>query len=184
MQRSIVVILLVLVLGSPCTAAEEAQELKSPPEGIGALPAELTEAIESFYSAIESDDVETRIALFSDDIVMMPNHWTINRGVDPVATGLRSVEGAVFRIRDREVVKASWTGDVAYTVNSYYYTYHTEGDEPQWHKTKNVHIWKRDGQGRWKLHVDIWNSDVPIQASSEVVHRDTSPQSNRPRVNT
>ena len=47
-------------------------------------------------------------------------------------------------------------------MNSYFYTYHTEGAEPQWHQTKNVHIWRRDPGGGWKLHVDIWNSDVPI----------------------
>jgi ketosteroid isomerase-like protein len=47
-------------------------------------------------------------------------------------------------------------------VNSYYYTWHAPDDKPQWHKTKNVHIWARDAEGDWKLRVDIWNSDVRV----------------------
>lgn len=129
-------------------------------------PGELLEAMDSFYAAIESDDVEARIALLADDIVMMPNHWTIGLGRESVAAGLRAIEGAVFRIRDREVLRVSVSGDLAYTVNSYYYTYHASGDEPQWHKTKNVHVWRRDQAGLWKLEVDIWNSDVPVSAFS------------------
>ena len=168
MHKTTVVILSVLVLVSPCMAAQQVDELEPVPElEEEALPAELVTTIESFYSSVESGDVEGRIALFSDDIVMMPNHWTVSRGIEPVAAMFRSTEGTVFRIRDREVLKASCSGNVAYTVNSYYYTYHAEGDEPQWHKTKNVHIWGRDPEGAWKLELDIWNSDVPMSVFAD-----------------
>ena len=68
----------------------------------------------------------------------------------------------MFRIRDRELIHASVTGGMAYTVNSYEYTYHRTEDDPQWHKTKNVHIWRRNSNGEWRLELDIWNSDVPV----------------------
>ncbi|MCK4410429.1 MAG: hypothetical protein KAW67_10095 [Candidatus Eisenbacteria sp.] len=45
-------------------------------------------------------------------------------------------------------------------MNSYHYTWHAPDDEPQWHKTNNVHVWARDVEGAWKLRVDAWNSDV------------------------
>jgi ketosteroid isomerase-like protein len=124
--------------------------------------AELEAAIDAFYAAVEAGDAETRIALFSIDALMMPNHWTPWRSKEEIAEVIRSGEGWVFKLRDREVLDMDISGDLAYTVNSYYYTYHAEDDEPQWHKTKNVHIWKRDDAGQWKLHVDIWNSDVPM----------------------
>ena len=122
----------------------------------------LTEAIESFYRAIETDDVEARIALLADDVVLMPNHWTIVRGKEAVSESFRRGAGAVFRLRDREIVRMEISGNLAYTVNSYHYTYHSKDASEQWHKTKNVHIWRRDPSGNWKLAVDIWNSDVPI----------------------
>jgi len=125
-------------------------------------PPELLTAIDSFYASVESGNGEARIALFSDSAIMMPNHWTLTRGKDGIARIIRSSEGSVFRLKDREVVDMDVDGSIAYVTNSYFYTWHAEGDEPQWHKTKNVHIWKRDAAGDWKLHLDIWNSDVPM----------------------
>ncbi len=123
---------------------------------------DLRAAIDAFYTAVEAGDGEARIGMFSDEAVMMPNHWTLWEGKEAIAEVIRAGAGSVFRIRDREIVDMDASGNLAYTVNSYYYTYHPEGSEPQWHKTKNVHIWKRDAAGEWKLHVDIWNSDVTM----------------------
>jgi len=126
------------------------------------VPADLRLAIDAFYAAVESADAESRIAMFTDDALMLPNHWSPTRGKEAIAETMRAADGSVFRIRNRELLDIYVSGDLAYTVNAYEYTYHLEGGEPQWHRTKNVHIWRRDEQDRWKLHVDIWNSDVPI----------------------
>lgn len=126
-------------------------------------PPELLDAVAAFYAAVEEGDDETRIELFGPDAILMPNHWTLSRGKEAVAEVIRGGAGFVFRIRDRELIDIGVSGALAYTVNRYSYTYHPEGDEPEWHKTKNVHIWKMDGEGRWRLHVDIWNSDVPLE---------------------
>ena len=63
----------------------------------------------------------------------------------------------VFRLKDVEHEKIEIEGNMAYTVNKYFYTWHSKGDTACWHKTKNVHIWKQDKNGDWKLQVDIWN---------------------------
>ncbi len=130
------------------------------------IPADLLVTINEFYAAVEAGDGETRIELFGDEAVMMPNHWTRVEGKEAIAEVIRSGSGWVFKIRDREVIDLDADDDLAYTVNSYDYTYHAEGTQPQWHRTKNVHIWKRDATGHWKLHVDIWNSDVPMESFS------------------
>jgi ketosteroid isomerase-like protein len=128
---------------------------------------ELLAAIDSFYAAIASGDHEARVALFGDSALMLPNHWTMTRGKAGIADMIRSSAGYEFKLKDREVVDIGRSGDLAYTVNSYWYSWHEVGAEPQWHKTKNVHIWKRDTAGKWKLHTDIWNSDVPMSAFAE-----------------
>jgi len=131
-----------------------------PPESSGpGLPADLSQTIDSFYQAIENDSHEVTIGLFSDGAIMMPNHGDRIEGKDAIAAVIRAGEGWAFRLRDRRILDADSDGGVAYTVNAYDYTYHAEGDEPVWHPTKNVHIWKRDPDGAWKLHVDIWNAD-------------------------
>jgi len=126
------------------------------------LPECLLNTIDSFYSAIENDNHEDRIALFTEDAIMLPNHGSPMRGKDTIAAVVRSGEGWTFRIRNRFILDAHISGGMAYTVNAYEYTTHRQGETPQWHKTKNVHIWRKDLQGAWKLHVDIWNSDVPL----------------------
>jgi uncharacterized protein (TIGR02246 family) len=150
--RSVELVLTAFLLA--CVGCEPRQD-----EGV---PPELRAAIDAFYAAVEAGDGEARIGIFSDDAIMMPNHWTLWEGKDAIAEVIRAGEGSVFRLRDRELVDIDASGNLAYTVNSYYYTYHPEGGEPQWHKTKNVHIWKRDAAGNWQLHVDIWNSDVTM----------------------
>ena len=155
MYRGILIICIALVLSSALMAVDGAGESD-------ALPAGLREAIDAFYTAIDSDDVETRIGLLADNVVMMPNHWTMVRGKDAVAAGFRESAGSVFKLRDRVMVYAAVSGDMAYTVNSYDYTYHSKDSSPQWHKTKNVHVWRRTQAGDWRLEIDIWNSDVPV----------------------
>jgi ketosteroid isomerase-like protein len=125
----------------------------------GVLPPDLLQALDSFYHTIETDDHEARIALFSDEAIMLPNRGNRIEGKNAIAEVLRAGEGWVFRLRERQMLDAGFDGGVAYTVNAYDYTYHPLGDEPVWHPTKNVHIWKRDPDGAWKLHVDIWNAD-------------------------
>ena len=151
--------------------ADEAQEaaavLPEDAQAPGALPEDLQAAIDVFYAAIELGDVEARIGLLADDVLLVPNHWTMTRGKEAVAAIFRSGAGAVFKLRDREMVRAVVSGDMAYTANSYFYTYHPEGGSPQWHKTKNIHLWRCVPTGDWRLEVDIWNSDVPIAAFGE-----------------
>ncbi|MBN2170625.1 MAG: nuclear transport factor 2 family protein [Candidatus Krumholzibacteriota bacterium] len=125
---------------------------------------DLDAAIAAFYAAVASGDVEARIALLAEDAVMLPSHWTPAAGKADIAAMLRSGAGWVFRIQDREEVRRWVDGDLAVTVNRYAYTWHREGDAPQWHRTKNVHVWRRGADGAWRQQLDIWNSDVPLAA--------------------
>jgi len=117
----------------------------------------LKEAINKFYLAIEEGDIKTRLALFADDAIMMPPGAGIVKGIKNI-TEIVLDTIYVFKIKDKEIVSMDISGSIAYTVNSYFYTYHLKGSEPVWHKTKNVHIWKKDIDGNWKLNVDIWNA--------------------------
>jgi len=132
-------------------------QANDPPELAG-----FKEAINGFYESIEAGDPEARIALLADDVILMPNHWTPVQGKEAVSHSIRGSGSAVFQLKDREIVHIEVSGNLAYTVNSYFYTYHQHGQPAQWHKTKNVHIWRRQPSGEWKLAVDIWNSDVPV----------------------
>ena len=121
--------------------------------------AELEQAIETFYASIESGDKNRHAEMFTDGAMMMPDDGAIIRGKESIGEVVRSGEGWVFRIRNLERAELDLSGDIAYTVNEYEYTWHQVGDEPTWHPTKNIHIWRRQPDGTWKLHVDIWNGN-------------------------
>lgn len=113
--------------------------------------------VDSFYAAVNSGDQAAHADLFTDDAFMLSDDWYISRGEDLKAS-IRDRTGWVFRLKDIERLDYGVSGGLGYTVNQYFYTWHQQGNQPEWHKTKNVHIWKRQADGSWRLHVDIWNS--------------------------
>lgn len=131
------------------------------------IPDDLKETIQTFYNAIDNNLIETRIELLDERVILLPNHWTMMSGKESVAESFRRGANYIFRIKNRETVDFALSGDMAYTVNSYYYTYHSKDSDAQWHKTKNVHIWKKNEDGEWKLAIDIWNSDIPLAKFNE-----------------
>ena len=118
--------------------------------------------IDKFYKSIEVEDPEGRIELLAEDVILLPNHWTVLKGKEEVSKAFRIGTNSVFKIKDRVLLRMEVSGEIGYTVNSYFYTWHKKGEPPQWHKTKNVHIWRRNEKGQWQLTLDIWNSDVPV----------------------
>ena len=139
---------LVLLLISGCTQ----------PADDDASLAALEQAIASFYAAVDSGDRDAHAEMFAEGAMMMPNNGAIITGKESIGNMIREGEGWVFRVRNLERVELDLSGDIAYTVNQYEYTWHQEGGEPVWHPTKNIHIWREQADGGWKLHVDIWNS--------------------------
>lgn len=120
----------------------------------------LETAIEAFYRAIKTDDVEGRLALFADDAIMMPDGGRLISGHEEIAGVLRSGEGFQFRIGDLERLELCVEDEIAFTVNRYVYSWHPVGEEPEWHPTRNVHIWKKQSDGSWRLHLDLWQNGV------------------------
>ena len=124
----------------------------------------LEETISSFYNTIEKGDVSKRIELLDKDVILMPNGFSLIKGKEEVSKLYTADTATVeFKIKDRKIVDMIVTDSIAITVNSYCYTWNTKGENPNWRKTKNVHIWKKDTDGKWKLRLDIWNSDLPIE---------------------
>ena len=119
--------------------------------------AEFLKTIDSFYEAIGQGDQEMHASLFTNDAFMLIDKGHISRGKSLKAS-IRNRTGWVFRLKDINRLDYGVSGELGFTVNEYFYTWHPEGTKPEWHKTKNVHIWKKEKDGSWRLHVDIWNS--------------------------
>ncbi len=125
---------------------------------------EFLEAVDAFYKAVNAGDQAGHAALFTNDAFMLADGWYISRG-EAIKKSIRERSGWVFRLKDIKHLDYGISGDLGYTVNEYYFTWHREGAQPEWHKTKNVHVWKKQPDDSWRLHVDIWNSTPEYSAS-------------------
>ena len=53
-------------------------------------------------------------------------------------------------------------GDTAYENGKYSIKIQPEGQEGVMDNGKYLVVWKRQDDGDWKIHSDIWNSSAPI----------------------
>ncbi len=60
------------------------------------------------------------------------------------------------------MVDVGGSGDTAYEIGKYSLTIQAEGQAAMADSGKYVVVWKRQADGTWKLHVDIWNSSMPL----------------------
>ena len=121
----------------------------------------LIETIDYFYETIEKGNINERLSLFSPDAIILPNNSKLYEFTDERRQQwIDSDKEWDFKLKDIEHIKIEMSGNIAYSINSYYYSYHKKDTEPVWHKTKNIHIWEKQKNGTWKLHADIWNSSA------------------------
>ena len=114
-------------------------------------------AVAEFYRGVETGNAEQIIRLFAEDAIVMPDGYAPIRGKEEIAATWRRETAGGFRIRDLVVLEESIDESVAYRLNSYAWTMLSEGPEAEWRQTKNVHVWRKQRDGSWKLQVDLWN---------------------------
>jgi len=124
-------------------------------------PAPVLEAIKKFGEVTDRGPVDAIAALYTKDAMIMPNNGVIVRGREAIKKFWAGDQSKNFLSTKHKTVEISGSGDLAFQINTYRFAYVEKGEKPDWHPSKNVHIWKKTGDGTWKLHVDIWNSSGP-----------------------
>ena len=126
----------------------------------GAVKAAIDASNKKFGAAIAAGDAKAVGAIYTDDATVMPPNSEAVKGRQAIE-GLfgmlvtAGVKGAVLTAQEVEV-----HGETATEVGTYSIQDAT-GKEID--RGKYVATWKRV-KGQWKMHRDIWNSNLPVAA--------------------
>jgi ketosteroid isomerase-like protein len=132
-----------------------------------ATQATARQAHEAYTTAINSNNLQSLLAMFSDDVVFLsPN--------EPVVVGKAAVRAwyaaylKAFRIHwDKTAKEFTVAGEWALERYSY-----QENDKPRGGGAavtdtgKGLIIYHRDSDGKWRVARDAWNSDLVLPQSS------------------
>ncbi len=106
-------------------------------------------------------ELDKLIESYAEDAVYMPPHHPAAHGRKAIREYLevpmrRGVTDLVY-----EVTFIRHSGDLAYDVGRYRMTIPQADGTTRQDKGKYLTVWKRQGNGPWKIVADAWSSDMP-----------------------
>ncbi len=128
---------------------------------------DLTKAIEAqnaiYMSAYRVNDVDAIIQLYTPDTTLIAPNAGPSRGIDNVRAGLAeelALGDGRLDLHTLEMTRMS--DDMAYEFGEYTLDIDLPDGESMHDEGNMVVIWKRGDDSVWRLHVDIWNSSLPM----------------------
>jgi uncharacterized protein (TIGR02246 family) len=127
-----------------------------------AMAADYADTSEQWEKAYNAGDAAAIAALYTEDGVMMPPNAEMAKGKQAIQAYLeKHITDAKGMTLELETVDGSKTGDMGYARGTWRMK-DASGkvvDEGKWIEVrKNV-------DGKWRIHRDIWNSDRPLAHS-------------------
>ncbi len=124
-------------------------------------------AYDQFKTAFNNGNAAGVAALYTENATLMPpNSETIHgkQGIQEywnagIEMGLKDLK---LTIMDVKV-----SGDTAYESGKYTIKVPVEGQKDITDSGKYLVVWKRQDDGAWKMHSDIWNSSMPLPQAGE-----------------
>ena len=157
-ERAIAILLLFffLFLLSNCNPNSKLTERKE-------IEEMLRNTDDSIQNAIKHKNIDALISFYAEDATFLPT-------AEPKLEGKGAIKKEwqhIFSIPDftsksqLNKVEISNDGSMAYTMGSYMATMQGEDGKQVQEPGKWVNVWKKQSNGRWKIVVDTYNTDVP-----------------------
>ena len=117
---------------------------------------------QAFINGVNAGDWAAVAATYTEDAIVLPPNAPAVRGRSAIEASFAEFPPiSDFTITNTEV---EGVGDLAYLVGTYTITMTPEGAEPIHDTGKFIEIRKKQADGSWLLHRDIYNSDAPAPA--------------------
>lgn len=153
-SRRMVLLCTLIVAFSSAAFAEPSGEDSGAAEARAAIEA----ANSRFSEAFARGDAKALAALYTSDAIVFPPDSETIRGNEAIGTFWKTTRDGGVRSATLTTTDVGRSGDLAYEAGTVSLTIQPAGAEPKTVTDKYVVVWKRQSDGAWKLHRDIWNS--------------------------
>ncbi len=122
----------------------------------------IEEVSATLVEAFNRGDAASVAALYTDNASVLPPNSKMVQGRQSIQEFWN--DGIQMGLKDLTLtaVDVGGSGDTAYEIGKYTLKIQPEGQESIADSGKSVVVWKQQADGMWKLHVDIWNSSLPM----------------------
>ena len=148
-----VVLFALIAISSTASAGSKAND-----ESVRDARAAIEAANAKFSEAFARGDAKALAAMYTPDAIAFPPDSEMIRGNEAIGNFWKTTRDNGVQSATLTTVDVGRSGDVAYEVGKVSLTIQPVGKEPTTAAAKYVVIWKRQFDGSWKLHRDIWNS--------------------------
>ena len=117
-----------------------------------------------FMEDVNRGNAAAGAAAYTDDAILMPPNNSPVRGKQAIEKYLAEIgsqlQASNFQL---SILEVDVQGDTTIVRGTYSSSFTVPGtDAPMEDRGKTLNVWKRQADGSWKLHRDIWNSNMPI----------------------
>lgn len=130
-------------------------------DGVDEAKAGIAKSNGKWEAAVKAGDAVAIAALYTSDALILPPDQAVatgRAGAEKVFGGMLKAGAKNVSFHTENVERA---GDYAIETGTVAITMHPEGKEAQTSSGKYVVVWKRQSDGSWQLHRDIWNDNPP-----------------------
>ena len=151
--RTVVLFALVIAIASTAYAGSKGED-----QSVREARAAIEAANAKFSEAFARGDAKALSAMYTSDAIAFPPDSEMIRGNGAIGEFWKATRDGGVQSAALTTIDVGRSGDVAYEVGKVSLTIQSAGKEPTTAMAKYVVVWKRQVDGSWKLHRDIWNS--------------------------
>jgi uncharacterized protein (TIGR02246 family) len=122
-----------------------------------------------FMEDANRGDAAAGAAVYTDDAILMPPNHSPLEGKQAIEKYLAEI-GSQLQASNLQlsISEVDVQGDTTIVRGTYSSSFTVPGtNAPMEDRGKTLNVWKRQADGSWKLHRDIWNSNMPIPGSPQ-----------------
>lgn len=151
--RTVLVFTLAMVMAPTARAGSEPND-----EGVHEARAAIEAANAKFSEAYARGDTTALSAMYTSDAIVLPPDSEMIVGREAIGAFWKATRDSGVQSATLTTIDVGTSGDIAYEIGKVSLAVRPPGKELTTAVAKYLVVWKRQADGSWKLHRDIWNS--------------------------